>query len=293
METNFEINSFETSLDQNRLLKDELAATNQGLLALTLELEQKNEEAQAAAHLLMQMARLSTIGELAASIAHELNNPLAIISLRIESLMEQIPSEDAKQKLLKIISSEVDRMSNLISNLLDFSHRNNQRVISSVDVCRETEYCLELIDFRFRKGRIQINRFFQPELPLLEVDRAQLRQLFLNLFTNASDAMSHGGVLTISIRQELSGKPCIAIDIRDDGAGIHPDDLGRVMEPFYTTKPEGKGTGLGLSICRRIVHENMGSITIASELGRGTTVSIRFPISLSDLTLERNHSEVD
>ncbi|HWP96589.1 MAG TPA: ATP-binding protein [Syntrophomonadaceae bacterium] len=279
LEINLLRKQLEMAQDQNRLLQNELAATNQGFLALTMELEQKNEEAQSATHLLMQMARMSTMGELAASIAHELNNPMAIISLRIESLMAQLPCDDGKQKLLKIISSEVDRMANLISSLLDFSRRHNQRIISSVDVSREIEYSLELIDFRFRKSHVQINRFYQPDLPMLEVDRAQLQQVFLNLFTNASDAMPRGGVLTISISEDVAESACLAIDISDSGSGIHPDDLVRVMDPFYTTKPEGKGTGLGLSICRSIVHENHGRITISSEVGQGTTVSLKFPIA--------------
>jgi signal transduction histidine kinase len=113
-------------------------------------------------------------------------------------------------------------------------------------------------------------------MPMVQADRQQLRQLFLNLFTNASDAMPQGGTLTLQVRTDL---PCqqLVIAISDTGMGIPTEDLPRVLEPFFTTKPEGRGTGLGLPICRRIVQEHQGNLNIVSTVHQGTTVFITLP----------------
>ena len=270
-------NQLAEALQRNRLLQEELDATNRGLLALTMELDLKNEEVQAITQQLWQMSKMATMGELAASIAHELNNPLTTVSLRAESLAAQIPSDNLKQRSLRIISQEVERMGTLVKNLLDFSRRS-QLQVSNIDVCRELENTLELIYYQFRKNRISVRRDYMPELQLIHADSRELQQLFINLFTNASDAMPKGGTLTIRVYEEHADTDCVAIDIIDTGMGIQPDDLAKVMDPFFTTKPKGKGTGLGLSICRRIVQEHHGLIIITSEVDKGTTVSLKLPI---------------
>lgn len=280
-ETSEEIRSLRNQLvevlQRNRLLQEELDATNSGLLALTMELDLKNEEVQVLTQQLWQMSRMATMGELAASIAHELNNPLTTISLRAESLAVQIPSNDPKQRSLQIISQEVERMGTLVKNLLDFSHRS-QRQVSKVDVCRELENTLELIYYQFRKNRVSVRRDYLPDLFLIDADCQELQQLFINLFTNASDAMLQGGTLTIRVYAEQAATDYVGIDIIDNGMGIQPDDLAKVMDPFFTTKPKGKGTGLGLSICRRIVQEHHGLIIITSEVDQGTTVTLKLPV---------------
>jgi signal transduction histidine kinase len=117
-------------------------------------------------------------------------------------------------------------------------------------------------------------------LPTIFADRQKLRQVFLNLFTNAGDAMPKGGKLTIRARkgQTADKKPFIVIEVIDTGAGIAPENLPRVMEPFFTTKEEGKGTGLGLAICKRIVQEHKGTIQLESAVGKGTTVRLTLPV---------------
>ena len=165
-------------------------------------------------------------------------------------------------------------MGNLVTNLLQFSRRS-QKQISTVDIREEIEKTLELIYYHLRKNNIQVIREFATEVPGILADRQQLRQLFLNLFTNASDAMPKGGTLTIHVAAQPEGKK-IFIEIADTGTGIPPEILPKVMEPFYTTKPEGKGTGLGLAICRRIAQEHRGTLDITSEgiPGKGTKVRI-------------------
>lgn len=265
------------ALQKNRLLQEELDATNRGLLALTTELDVKNEEVQIITQQLWQVSRMATMGELAASIAHELNNPLTTVSLRAESLAAQIPADHPMQGPLRIISQEVERMGALVQNLLDFSRRSEQQ-ISPVDICRELEHTLELIYYLFRKKRISVRRDYQSGLPLINADCQGLQQIFINLFTNAIDAMPQGGTLTIRVYTEDIDTGFIVIDISDTGMGIKTGDLAKVMGPFFTTKPKGKGTGLGLSICRRIVQEHNGFITITSEVDKGTTVSLKLPL---------------
>jgi signal transduction histidine kinase len=275
------------ALQSNRLLQEELAATNRGLLALTMEIEKKNEEVKAITQQLWQMARMATMGELAASLAHELNNPLTTVSLLVESLTAQIPSDDPQQRALQVIAREVDRMAALVKSLLDFSRRSPLQV-AIVDICREIEHTLDLMQHDYRKKGVSVRRDYQAGLPPLYADRQELQQLFLNLFINAGDAMPQGGTLTVRVYAVDTAH--ITIDIADTGIGIRPDDLPLVMEPFFTTKPEGKGTGLGLSICRRIVQEHHGGkISIASEVDRGTTVSLKLPVRMD---VERQASDV-
>jgi len=244
----------------------------------------KNEELKVITQQLWQAAKLATMGELASNIAHELNNPLATVSLRIESLTAQTSQDDPRRRELEIIGHEIERMGNLVTNLLQFSRRS-QKQISTVDICEEIENTIELIHYHLRKSNIQIIREFAPEVPVILADRQQLRQLFLNLFTNASDAIAKDGTLTISVAAQSEEKK-ILIEITDTGVGIPPEILPKIMEPFYTTKPEGKGTGLGLAICRRIAQEHRGTFDITSEgiPGKGTKVRI----TLSSLEKENS-----
>jgi signal transduction histidine kinase len=233
------------------------------------ELEMKSAEITEITQRLWQSAKLATIGELAASIAHELNNPLATVSLHVESMLGQTAPDEPRRQALKVVEQEIDRMANLVANLLQFSRRSREQ-ISTVDVREEIDKTLELIHFHLRKQRIAVVREFADELPVIQADRQRLRQLFLNLIINAGDAMPQGGTLTIRV----SATDKVTVEIIDTGVGIAPKDLPRVMEPFFTTKPEGEGTGLGLPICRRIAKEHGGKLKIASEPGRGTTVRV-------------------
>ncbi len=242
-------------------------------------LQAKKDELNFVLQQLWQAAKLATMGELASSIAHELNNPLATVSLRIESLTAQTSQDDPRRRELEIIGQEVERMGDLVTHLLQFSRRS-QKQISTVDLREEIEKTVELIHYHLRKNNIQVIREFAPEVPVILADRQQLRQLFLNLFTNASDAMPKGGTLTIRVAAQPEGKK-IFIEIADTGTGIPPEILPKVMEAFFTTKPEGKGTGLGLAICRRVAQEHQGTFDIVSEgiPGKGTRVCITLPFS--------------
>jgi signal transduction histidine kinase len=227
---------------------------------------------------LWQASKLATMGELAASVAHELNNPLATISLHAEVLVGQLAADDPNRRSLLVIEQEVERMASLVSNLLLFSRRSHQQ-ISTIDIGEELQNSLQFIHYHLRSHSITVATDFAGDMPSVQADRQQLRQVFLNLLTNASDAMPQGGSLTVRARKHSleNGSAAVIIEFSDSGIGIEPEDVPKLWEPFFTTKSEGKGTGLGLPICRRTVEEHGGTIDIESLPGKGTTVRIILP----------------
>ena len=284
-------------------LQGELHETHRRLFALKRELAEKDDDVRRMSSELWQTAELATVGELAASIAHELNNPLATVILAIGSLFMELPPGDPKRQSLEVIAREIGRMRNLIANLPQFG-RSSQSKKSILDVREEIERTIDLIHYDPPKHHIVVVREFASNVPPVRADRQQLQQLFLNLLINAKDAMPQGGRLTVRVglrcseaesrRQKAETSrlktekmfelpsadrllPSILIEVADTGVGIPPEILPRVLEPFFTTKPEGKGAGLGLAICRRIVQEHHGTLNITSEVGTGTTVRIMLP----------------
>jgi PAS domain S-box-containing protein len=242
------------------------------------ELQTKTHELTSMTQQLWQAAKLVTMGEIAASVAHELNNPLATISLHAEVLVGQLAADDPHRRSLLVIGQEVERMGLLVRNLLLFSRRSHQQ-ISTVNIGEELQNSLEFMKYHLRSHRINVATDIADDLPGVQADREHLRQVFLNLLTNASDAMPEGGTLVVRVRRGVieNSTPALVIEFSDTGIGIRPEDLPKLWEPFFTTKPEGKGTGLGLPICRRTVEEHRGTVDIASVPGKGTTVRIILP----------------
>lgn len=259
--------------------EQELARSHDILARTVAELETKNEEVRGMTQQLWQAAKLASVGELAASIAHELNNPLATVSLRIESVLGRTSADDPRRKPLTIIAQEVKRMGELVGNLLQFARRRGEQ-ISTVEIRDELTRAVDLIHHHLRKRAISIVKDLAPDTPTIYADRQKLRQVFLNVLSNASDAMPRGGTLTLQTAPTMldGAEPGVRIAFTDTGTGIPDELVHRVMEPFFTTKEEGKGTGLGLAICRRIVQEHRGIITIGSAAGTGTTVCIELPV---------------
>jgi PAS domain S-box-containing protein len=241
------------------------------------KLETTLSELSATTQQLWQASKLATMGELSASVAHELNNPLATVALRVENMLMTMTADEGQRHSLEVISQEVDRMANLVDNLLHFSRRSH-RQISTVDVREEIAKSVDFVHYHLRSRKIEVVRDFADPLPTIQADCQQLRQLFLNLLTNASDAMPQGGTVTVRAQTGVLHEfVAVKIDFADTGEGIPPENLKKIWDSFFTTKTEGKGTGLGLAICRRIVEEHGGSIDIESEVGRGTTVRMLFP----------------
>jgi PAS domain S-box-containing protein len=258
-----------------------LAETNRKLEATVGELSATTQQ-------LWQASKLATMGELSASIAHELNNPLATVALRVENLLTHLAEDDQQRRPLEVITQEVDRMAELVNNLLQFSRRSH-RQITTVNLGEEISKSIDFVHYHLRSHKIEVVREFADPLPTIQADCQQLRQLFLNLLTNASDAMPQGGTLIVRAKPNvLDESEAVQIDFADTGEGIPPENLKRIWDPFFTTKIEGKGTGLGLAICRRIVEEHGGAIEIESREGRGTTVRMLFPATVKGVELIRD-----
>ncbi|MEP6911673.1 MAG: PAS domain S-box protein [bacterium] len=265
-------------ITERKLAEEDLRRTNQRLEGALAELQTRTHELASMTQQLWQASKLATMGELAASVAHELNNPLGTIALHTELLIGPLSADDPNRQSLRVIEQQVERMASLVSNLLLFSRRSHQQ-ISTVDLREELKNSLEFINYHLRSHNIDVVTDFADDLPSVQADTQQLRQVFLNLLTNASDAMPEGGTLTIRARRGVleTGPPAVVIEFSDTGKGVQPQDLPKLWEPFFTTKPEGKGTGLGLPICRRAVEEHGGTIDLESLPGQGTTVRINFP----------------
>jgi PAS domain S-box-containing protein len=257
--------------------KRAMRETNKHLEQTLMELQAKTSDLAAMSQQLWQASKLALMGELAASIAHELNNPLATVGLRTEALLMRMPEDSNQRRPLEIIAQEVDRMATLVNNLLQFSRRRHRQV-STVDSREEIANSVEFFHYHLRTHKIEVTLEFPDSLSTIQADRQGLHQLFLNLLTNASDAMPLGGKLTVrGAPSLLGGAEAVAIEFVDTGEGITSENLEKLWEPFFTTKPVGKGTGLGMAICRRIVEEHGGTISVQSKAGHGTTVRIVLP----------------
>lgn len=270
---------FIRDITERKRTEQALRESKESLEEAIEELRAKHEENRSMTQQLWQAAKLASVGELAASIAHELNNPLATVSLRIESALARTPADDPRRRALEIIAQETKRMGDLVANLLQFS-RQGADESSTVDLRQELGRAVELIHHHLHKHQVGVVHEIAADTPIIFANRQKLRQVFLNLLTNASDAMPQGGTLTIRAAPTSmsSARPAVLIEFADTGVGIPAEVLKRVLEPFFTTKEEGKGTGLGLAICRRIVQEHQGTIKITSEVGKGTTVELVLPI---------------
>lgn len=266
-------------ISERKQSEQRIQESNANLEKAIRELQAKNEEVRAMTQQLWQAAKLASVGELAASIAHELNNPLATVCLRIESVLQRTPPDDPRRRALEIVAQESKRMGDLVANLLQFSRRGEEK-ISTVNIKEELTNAVELIQHYLRKRQVTVKQEFADELPNIFADRQKLRQVFLNLLTNAGDAMANGGKLVLRCAPGVleGGDSAVAIEFVDNGVGIPSHYLEKVQDPFFTTKEEGKGTGLGLAICRRVVQEHRGAIQIESAPGAGTTVRLTLPL---------------
>ena len=252
-------------------------------LAILEGLEQQVEDRTAALkqaqERLIQSEKLSSLGRLAASIAHEINNPLAGIltyaKLLVRTLEEAPPDERARTKIigqLKLVERETQRCTAIVRNLLDFA-RERPLKLSQVDVNMVIGEALFLINNQIALQNIRLEADLG-QVPPIEADFGQIRQAILNILINACDAMARvGGALRVRSRRGASGQ--VEIVVEDTGVGIPPEHLKKVLDPFFSTKE--KGTGLGLSVVYGIVERHGGSLRIESTQGQGTTVTIALP----------------
>ena len=232
---------------------------------------------------MLQSQKLAALGELAAGIAHEINNPLAIIRQEAEYaqfLMKQSATGESPELVelkdsLREIITQVDRSREITHNLLDFA-RKREPVLQKVQINRLIEDMARLVEKEAKNKNIALTRLYAPDLPVVTSDPPLLRQVILNLLNNASYAVGQDGEITITTG--LLPNREIMITVEDTGGGIPPEILPKIFDPFFTTKPQGKGTGLGLAICHGIIQKVGGRITAASQPGQGATFTIVLPL---------------
>jgi PAS domain S-box-containing protein len=236
---------------------------------------------------LVQADKLSSIGLLAAGVAHEVNTPLAVISTYAQMLAKQISGDEQKAPLLEKIARQTFRASEIVNSLLNFS-RTSPTEFVSVDLNKTLKETLALLEHQLTKSGVKTTVDFDEKLPRIKGNPGKLQQVFLNLFLNARDAMERGGVLAVKTSAH-DGR--VIATVADSGAGIAPENLEKIFDPFFTTKGAKKGTGLGLSVSYGIVREHAGNIEVHSELGAGTRFELAFPEATSAKKIEPAVSE--
>jgi two-component system NtrC family sensor kinase len=239
------------------------------------ELERRRVE-----QILFDSEKLAATGRLAASIAHEINNPLEAIKNALYLLSNKLPPSDPNVKFLQIATKETDRVSRILRQMLGFYRPPK---MAPTDINRLIEDSAGLIEKHLRQNRVKIENELDPNLPLVIASPDQIKQVLLNLMLNAQQAMPEGGTIYVSTKVSQGADPeflisdSVQVQIRDTGKGIAEEHLPHIFEPFFSTKDE-RGTGLGLWVSQGIVQAHGGSIKLRSREGRGTTFSVALPI---------------
>ena len=223
--------------------------------------------------ILNQSEKMSAVGLLAAGVAHEINNPLAVILGFAQGILGRLPEADPMHIPVKSIERETLRCRNLVQDLLTFS-RQKKTGTTLEALVPMIEGAMNLVETQARLKHVLVQRDFAADVPPVQADRTQIQQVIINLCTNALDAMPGGGTLTVQVR--LQGTH-VEIRVTDTGTGIPADIRKRIFEPFFTTKEVGKGTGLGLSLIYEIVKNHQGTVDLETEAGKGTTFIVRLP----------------
>lgn len=264
---------FGESPDRIIKLYKELESSNLQLQKVIYELEQTQKQ-------LIQSEKLASMGRLAASVAHEINNPLAGVMNYVKLMQRKMEKRTFGKKemekfehYLDIVEREISRCANIVSNLLDFA-RQREPAFREIDINSVINEALTIVSKQIFLKKIRVEKNLRP-LPLTFADFSQLQQAFLNLIINALEAMKEGGVLRIE-SSFIPSEKIIEIRFSDTGAGIHEENISKIFEPFFTTKE--KGTGLGLSVVYGIITRHNGEIKVSSVLGVGTTFTIRLPL---------------
>jgi signal transduction histidine kinase len=225
---------------------------------------------------LQQREKLSSIGLLAAGVAHEVNTPLTGVSSYTQMLLGMLNENDPKHALLQKVRAQAERATNIVNNLLNFSRTGSATEFAETDVSRVLDDTLQLLEPQLRRSQIEIVRDYDEDAPEAYANAGKLQQVFTNLILNARDAIPDGGGrITVSTLTADDGS--LVAEISDNGIGIAPENVAKIYDPFYTTKGVGQGTGLGLAVSYGIVQEHAGRISVDSTPGHGTTFRITLP----------------
>jgi signal transduction histidine kinase len=232
---------------------------------------------------LMQAEKLSSIGVLASGVAHEINNPLSSVAGYAEALLRRFNEEhslaedprlDVFPKYLQVIIRESYRCKGIIDCLLSFSRKSDGSV-SNVNINEILNEVLELIQYKSRYEKIEIQTNLQPDLPEVVSDPTGLRQVCMNLLINAHQAISGAGIVEITTK--MSKQSMVMVQISDSGCGISKDAIDQIWDPFFTTKDVGQGIGLGLAVTYNIIKRLGGDISVESQVGKGSKFTVRMP----------------
>jgi len=233
---------------------------------------------------LQQREKLSSIGLLAAGVAHEVNTPLTGVSSYTQMLLGMFPETDPKHALLQKVRRQADRATDIVNNLLNFSRTGSATEFTDIDIHPVLDDTLQLLAPQLRSSQIEIVRSYDPKITQVFGNSGKLQQVFTNLLMNARDSIVGGGRITLSTHSNGDDE-AVVVEISDTGVGIDPENVAKIYDPFYTTKGVGRGTGLGLAVTYGIVQEHSGHISVNSAPGRGTTFRIVLPTTNSRVRL--------
>ena len=250
--------------------------------SLISRLERADQERDLMYGDLLRAAKLASLGEMATGLAHEINNPLAIISAEQTNLGDEIAALNIRPEARSTLTESVERCrrqvvrcGEITGKMLQFG-RNTETVLRATDVAPALRETTLLLERRARARNATLRLEVEPDLPPVLVDVNELEQVVANLVNNALDALPKGGCISVSVK---AGKDHVLLQVQDNGSGIPPEHLDRIFQPFFTTKSVGQGTGLGLAVVYGIVRGWGGSISADSYVGGGTTLSIRMPLA--------------
>jgi two-component system, NtrC family, sensor kinase len=256
----------------------EFAELAESFNAMAVALRKRDERLQEfARRKIMESERLALIGQLAADVAHELNNPLQGIVTYSHLLRERGANGDGSDAWIEKIVVQADRSTKIIRGLLDFARPQTPHT-RPVKLNGLLDQCIGLVENQALFQNIRVEKRFAADLPDVVIDPALMQQVFMNLIINAAEAMPEGGSLVLSTAFDSAAR-LIEVGFADSGHGIRPEDVDRVFEPFFTTKAVGHGTGLGLAISFGIVKEHHGTIAVESRLGGGTAFTVSLPLN--------------
>ncbi|MBI5822491.1 MAG: cache domain-containing protein [Chloroflexi bacterium] len=257
---------------------DEMEYLASSFNAMARALKKRDEQLKEfATKKIMESEKLAIVGQLAANVAHELNNPLTGIVTYSHLLLEKGPCDDSTRISMEKIAGQADRCKEIIRGLLDFSRqREPEKTLGNINAIMRG--CISLMENQAAFHNIEIVENYQDNLPLVVIDHSQIERVFMNLIINAAEAMNDGGKLTLATRLDPDDR-VVEVEFTDTGHGISEENMNKLFEPFFTTKDIGHGTGLGLAISYGIIKSHKGVISVESEVGKGTTFVVRLPLN--------------
>ncbi|BCO08041.1 two-component sensor histidine kinase [Desulfolithobacter dissulfuricans] len=259
---------------------DEIGRLQASFSWMISRLREANREKMKTMDLMCQTEKMATVGNLAAGVAHEINNPLGGVILCFKNFTETDMDEKSRKMHIEVINSGLLKIQNTVQGLLDFA-RKTPIAIAPSSISSILDESLRLVDSLLAKKGITVVKELCADMPLVPVDSDKIEQVFLNIIINAVHAMGEEGTLFFASRRE--GGMCL-VSITDTGPGIDPEVLPRIFDPFFTTKEPGKGTGLGLAVCKSIIEQHGGRIEVVSEKGNGARFIISLPIRETEKT---------